>query len=121
MAVSAWFTSSCRSRARRRRSSSWARSTSRPLRRRSASMRCEQPAEGAAQAVDLLASRRRVGSSKLSHVRGSIASSRSISSSSGEKRRRSIMMFASSASMIDIASSANWSALALDAQVEVGR
>src|SRR5439155_1012392 len=104
MAVSAWFTSSCGSRATRLRSSSWARRTSRPLRRRSASMRWRRRLKVMERRCTSSISPPAGGSSKLAKSAGSSDSSRSISSSSGEKRRRTIMMLASSASMIAMAS-----------------
>ena len=60
IAVSAWFTSSWRSRASRRRSSSCARMASVPERRRSSSMRSSRPLKELDEPVDLL-DRVRVG------------------------------------------------------------
>ena len=54
MAVSAWFTSSWRSRATRRRSSSWARRTSLPARCALLVHALEQALEGLGEALDLL-------------------------------------------------------------------
>ena len=108
IAVSAWFTSSWRSRASRRRSSSWARSTSRPLRRRSSSIRDEHAAERAASRPTSSASCGSVGSVELAGRGGSIASIVARSAArAAMKRRRSIIMFTSRTRMIVSASSAN--------------
>ena len=89
IAVSAWLTSSCRSRASRRRSSSCARMASCPERRRSSSIRFSSPLKDCERrSISSTGSRSKVSSGD--GAAGSIASIRSIRRSSGRKRRCSI-------------------------------
>ena len=106
IAVRAWFTSSWRSRARRRRSSSWARITSCPERRRSCSTRSSRRRNESARRL-ISSAGFPGGSSSETGFEGSACSMRSMRRSSGRKRRWSIHMFTQRVSMIARASTRN--------------
>ena len=93
MAVSAWLTSSWRSRASRRRSSSWARMASVPERRRSSSMRSSSRLKERDSLSISSTGSPSSGSWWLAGSAGSMPSIRLIRRSSGAKRRWSIHRF----------------------------
>ncbi len=99
MAVSAWFTSSWRSRASRRRSSSWARIASVPERRRSSSIRWSRPLKER-DSLSISSTGSWSGRWWLDGSAGSMPSIRLISRSSGANRRWSIHRFTHSVSTI---------------------
>ena len=117
-AASAWLTSSCRSRATRARSASWARSTAVGAAGALGLQALEHAVEGVAQPGDVggLAVLR-LGAHARAR-RGRRAPSCVVSDSSGAKRRRMTRLLASTVARIAATSTRNWRAPAAVAEVE---